>query len=405
MKKRLRALTLLLLIIGPLFISGCWSLKEIEDLAIVTLLGVDKVEDSNNKGQELWQVSAKVLQPQSVGQQNGGNSGVSTSGGGTTTAKELLFQGTGATLQEAARNLMVRSPRFMFLSYVSGLIIGEKAAQEGVGQIVELQAHFYQFRLRTFVLVTPGKASEVLQSKSETDETLAQVVDGLEKKKVDRTGISYGVDANQFIQDLLSPDRDAVLSQINVVGPQEDPTVTVDQAVVIKGLGVFRGEKLVGWLNPKETFGYVVVRGVNGAMIPISIIEGDKAASYIIGKVTSKIKPIVEGDKISYRVMIKTWGEVDEVKGIQLNPGELIDIEQAAAASIKGCVMSTIDKSRQLDADILGFTQQLHRHNLRAWQKLGDAWRESFQQADIEVEVEANIIQTGKTGRTLKIKD
>ncbi|MDA8441182.1 MAG: Ger(x)C family spore germination protein [Peptococcaceae bacterium] len=404
MNQRLRALALLLLIICSSFIPGCWSRKEIEDLAIVTLLGVDKVAGQNNQGQDVWQVSAKVLQPQPATQSGGGNNGATSTGGGAGVGQALLFKGTGATLQEATRDLMIRSPRFIFLGYVSGLIVGEKAAREGVAQIVDLQARFRQFRLRTYILVTPGEAFDVLQAHPEVDDTLAKEIQGLEENKVDRIGISCGIDSNQFIQTLLSPDRDPVAGEIYVVKPQEDPTVAVDKAVVIKGLAVFHGDKLVGWLNKKETFGYIVNCGVNSAMIPITVIDGDKVATYLIGKVESKIEAKVTGGEINYRVKVKTWGEVDEVKDIQVTPEALAKIEQMASATVRSCVLATIDKSRQLNADILGFTQQLHRTELTTWQTLGPTWRDSWREADIEVEVDARVIQSGKTGRELMIK-
>lgn len=51
--------------------------------------------------------------------------------------------------------------------------------------------------------------------------------------------------------------------------------------------------------------------------------------------------------------------------------------------------MMAVDKSKEYDADFLGFSEKLHRTNLVTWEKLGQGWRDSFREADVEIVVDA----------------
>ncbi|AHF11291.1 MULTISPECIES: Ger(x)C family spore germination C-terminal domain-containing protein [Dehalobacter] len=57
-----------------------------------------------------------------------------------------------------------------------------------------------------------------------------------------------------------------------------------------------------------------------------------------------------------------------------------------------------VDKAKEYNSDFLGFTEKLHHTNLSAWQTLGSDWRKAFLTAEVEIVVDAMIVQTGMMG-------
>ena len=77
-------------------------------------------------------------------------------------------------------------------------------------------------------------------------------------------------------------------------------------------------------------------------------------------------------------------------------PEDIEGMEAAAAETIRDLALKAIAKAKEYDADYLGIMQKLHRTDLAAWQKVQPHWRETFRDAEIEVEVQAKIVSKGQ---------
>ena len=136
----------------------------------------------------------------------------------------------------------------------------------------------------------------------------------------------------------------------------------------------------------------------------IPVKKDDKLFSYFLGSSKSKIESVVTDDKISYRVTIKALGEVDDNAGIELDAEGIKEVESAINDQLQKLAMMAVDKSKEYGSDFLGFSEKLHRANLTYWEQIGPDWRDSFKEADVEIEVDAKVVRTGKIGKKLNIK-
>src|SRR5690606_3089106 len=111
---------IVLLLIAILFLSsltGCWSRREVADLAIVVGLGIDKNEEGE------YVVSVQVINPSETA--------TSTMGGGYTTAA-TTYSTSGKIVFEALRKLSKEAPRKLYLAHLRMIVIGEEVAKEGI---------------------------------------------------------------------------------------------------------------------------------------------------------------------------------------------------------------------------------------------------------------------------------
>lgn len=392
MKKRCSALGVLVFVLWQsVLLTGCSDSKEVEKLAIVTILGIDYAREN---GSDVWTVSARILNPSAKGKGEEQSSGTGN--------QDKLLLGSGRTQQEAILDFSAHTSRLPIYGHDNVMIIGKEAAREKMSDVVENIMRFWQTRPRNFILVTKGKALQVLETRASVGNMLSGELNDLAEYKAAATGYSSGVTMSDFTAWLLSPDRDAVATLVNVV-PSD--LADSDPQNLMEGLAVFRADKLVGWLNREETRGYLLItQRISRGEMSIPVEKDGKLFSYFLGSSKSKIEPQVNDGKISYLVTIETQGEIDDNAGVELGTEDLKAVESVIGDKLRELAMMAVDKAKEYDSDFLGFSEKLHRTNLPEWEDIKANWRDVFRDAEVEIAVDAKVIRTGKIGKKLDIK-
>lgn len=368
--------------------SGC-ATKEVEDLAVVTLWGWDRVTVNGSDKYQAW--ASLMRPPKKDNQATGG------------TSSDILLTGTGTTVQNAIMDFMNRTPRSPFFGQVQAVIFGERLAREKALEVTENILRYPEERPGDYYFVTNGEASRLLQMDPAATSTLSKQI----KKQAETTalnaGLSCGVTAREFDEWLLSPDRDAVLPEIEPVEPKKGETVP--PSVIVQGFGVFRGAHLVGWLNADESRGYLLItKKLSNAQIPIYFTKDDKTLSYWLTGFKSKIEPQTVDGNLSFKIIIQTKGIVNENDNLDLTSEEVKPLEQIIAAKIRELPLKTIEKAKEYDSDFLGLMEKFHRYQPSAWSEIAPNWRESFLKANVEVEVDAKILGGGMVSKSFHVK-
>lgn len=393
MKRRFAFVSFLSLLLLTLLATGCWSSREVQDLAIITSVGIDRISED---GLGQWQVSARMIQSATTGGGGGQPSGSS---------QEVLMKGTGITIEDAVRDIAKRLPRHPFYAHVSTAIVGERAAREKTEDIIEVLTRFVEMRYRVNLLVASGDAFSILQTQPEMAKTNSKETKSMAEDTAKSAGLSDSVNLSEFVQWLLSPDRDAVLPEIKTIQPPEKGEASVSKTQIVEGLGVFRGTKLVGWLNRQETLGYLfLTQKLSTAEIRLPVKKGDRLFTYFIAKTKSRIKPQLTGDNLSYLIQIETEGSIIDSDGLDLTAETIPEVEDDCAGSIRELALQTISQAKEYNSDFLGCSEKLHRSEPAVWQEIAPHWRESFRAADIEVTVTAKVDNTGKIGKKMELK-
>lgn len=167
-----RVVACLVLLTFTFIFSGCWDRREIEELAIISAIGIDIVEVN---GEELFRVSHMIMRP---GLAKGG--GVQAGGGGGTSSAVqqsfYLVSATGKTLFDAGRNISARISRYQFAPTIMVIIIGEKLARQDAKQYMDFLDRHKEFRLRTQLFIVKGEALEALTAQPEFETSLAEEI-------------------------------------------------------------------------------------------------------------------------------------------------------------------------------------------------------------------------------------
>lgn len=373
----------LILSLSLLWISGCWSTRELDRLAIVLGTGVDLEKDGQVK------LSLQIVKPSEmkVGSEGG------TGGPGK---PALLLSHQGQTVFDAVRNFIAINSRRMLFSHNQVVIFGESLAENGIGSVLDFFERDPELREGAFLVIARGEAQDILA-----------VPGGLEK--VSALAFYNALSASDFLSKAMKVTfNDFLLAYNNKASAAVAPRIEVlkeageaDEHFRIDGMAVFRKDKLAGWLTERETRGLLWVLGkVKSGILVLQDDPGgqDGQISMEIIKAKSKIKADFEEGKPSITVEIEEESNIgEETKPIDLTiPEKIKEIEQKQAALITNEIEAALHKAQILNADIFRFGEELHRADPKAWSEIKDRWEEEFPDLEVQIKVITKVHHIGE---------
>ncbi|AIQ33408.1 spore gernimation protein GerC [Paenibacillus sp. FSL R5-0345] len=388
---RRRSLLLCIVILLQIFITGCWSRRELNDLAITVGLGIDKIGDQ-------YQVSAQVVLP----------SQIAGSKGGSPQSPVNLYKATGSTVYEAVRKITTLSPRKIYIAHLRILVLGEDLAKEGISPVLDLLSRDTEVRNDFFIVVSKNsKASDALKILTSLEKIpamrLYSSLETSEKQWAPTSTVTLGTLTTELVTKGKNPVLTGVIIDGNVdVGETQQNVETVDSPTELKysGLAVFKEDKLIGWLNQEESKVYnYLTNKVKSTVFYIKCPEGNKV-SLDVFEAHSKIKSSMKNGKpeISIEQHIESnLGEV-QCRNLDLtNPKTITELEQIANQKVELLFENTIKKvQQQYKSDIFGFGEVVHRSDPQAWKKLKDNWDQIFANLPVSVKTDIKIRLLGK---------
>ncbi|WAA12709.1 Ger(x)C family spore germination protein [Fervidibacillus halotolerans] len=389
---RFKISILFLLVITVL--TGCWSRRELNDLAIVVAIGIDQAEN----GQYL--VSAQVVNPAEIASQSG-------SGAGTINYSPITtYQAKADTIVEALRKITTVSPRKIYVSHIRMLVIGEEVAKNGIANVLDFFSRDHEFRTDFFITVTKDTTAEkVLSVYTELEKIPANKLFNSLEMSERYWAPTRGVFLDELLSDLILEGKEPVLTAITITGDYETgeeetnvQEIIQDAQLKYENIGVFKKDKLVGWLNTEESKGFNYITGtVNNTVGHMSCPDGGKfSKEQIVAK--SKITPKIVNGKPEIFVHIWTESNIAEVNcQIDLSKMETIkQLEKLASGEIEKHANLAIEKAqKEFQSDIFGFGDLIYRKNPKTWKKLKDHWDEAFSAMPVHVKVDVHIRRFG----------
>ncbi|MEK4424794.1 Ger(x)C family spore germination protein [Solibacillus sp. FSL K6-1523] len=381
------------LLFFSLFLSGCWDRRELNQLAIAVAFGFDKVDDE-------YLVSAQVVVP----------SEMSTSGG-TGKSQVTLFTAKGKTVYEAFRKMTKESPRKIYPGHLQMLVIGEELAEEGIGESLDVLTRDPEIRPDFYVVIAKEtSATEILNVTTTIESVPANKMFKSLKVSEEAWAGTKSINLDELLTDLISEGKEAAVTGIKLIGDpklgsskQNVESITPAASLKYDHLAIFKGDKLVGWLDENETVAFSYISNtVKTTVRPIACPNEGEATIEVI-KSKAEVKGNVKNGKPEININVQVKGNVGSVLcKIDLNDLETIaelekSFEKKGVANGKETI-ETLQK--QYNVDIFGFGEAIHRSNPKEWDKIKDNWDEEFPNLTTNINVDLKILRTGTTDRT-----
>ena len=305
-----------------LLLSGCSDYKELNNLAIVNTIGIDK-KDNNYK------LCIEVL---NTDKENG---------------KNKIYYSTGKTINEAINKVNNKSPKIIYGGHLDKIIVSKDILND---KKIDLVDSF--FRLTEvkdefdFFVTKDNDACDIVKSLSKLPNNSSS---RLQKNSKENRSTSSYTNIDVFISNYLKTGIDPVISVLNIK----------DNEVYIDNIAITKNGKVIKYLDTKESIGYNLIRNeIDKISIPISY--KDKYSTIKINKSTTKNKVIKKKNKYIIEININIEAYLTEYNfDLDLTKNNTITkLEEISKKEIDKYITSAIKLDKE--SNYLGFKRMIY---------------------------------------------
>ena len=389
-------------------LTGCYDYREINTLAIVSATEINKIGDE-------YQVSVQAINPQAPDKT------------AVPQAPFIIYTGTGKTIQEAYRSITLSASRFMYSNHLDLLIINEKIAKENISDLIDYYTRNPGIRTEFYVLIS--KDDNILSVTTPIDEISSASI----KESIENDYKYYGVSSRttfiEFVNMNLNPNLEIVLPTIELVKdtPTEDKNINeeknnnedinnnkfnqeendsnstsnkntekteIKNKYLLGGYAIFKNNKLVGYLNNKESINYnIITNNIKNTIITYECSKNKYLAIEITDS-SSSIK--TKNNKVSIDINLK--GNINESHcDIDITKNKNIkkishDIEKKLNKEITNDILNV---RNNYHTDIYNFKNIIYKHDYLYYQKIKNNYDETYQNLDISVKTNILLVEKG----------
>ncbi|WP_342554156.1 Ger(x)C family spore germination protein [Paenibacillus sp. FSL R7-0652] len=384
-------------------LTGCWDRHELNELGIMLGLGVDKEGDQ-------IRVSAQIVVPNEI-------SAKAVGGKGTPVTQ---YQATGKSLFEAIQSLTQTSPRRIFMSHIRVLIFGEDFARnEGIYDVMEALMREPSVRPDYYVMVArKTTAAEVLNLLTPLDNIPADKLFNSLDVSAKTWSPTTTVTGDQLMDFMLTPGINPVITGVEIIGNQNKKsslenisTIRTGAKLNTTGLSVFKGDKLIGWLNEDESKGYNYIRGnVKSTMGHVDCPSGEGVVTMKTLRASTDRKAKVVNGEPQVKIKLHIVSSVASVDcSMQIGSMTAIrELEKVSEDRLKELMQKSVNAvRRKYHVDIFGFGQEIYQNDPKFFKKVENDWDKYFENLDVVYETKAQIRRVGALDNSFKnqIKD
>lgn len=404
----------LILLIGLLsmsiFLAGCNGARELDEVGNVIAIGLDTTEE----GKIL--VSYQFAIPQHEGGKADGNT-------------TFTITNKAATIAEALNLINSQLGYAPSMAHTKVIVLGEKVARKGIDMVLAPFMRYREYRGSMFVLVAKGTAKDILEkNKPSVNSSMSKYYEEM-LATGGYSGYFFRTSLHQYYTRrkshsgqpymalvAINPDScEGEISNRKVPGGKNDGYKAGDiprqggNPLEFAGTAVFSSEKMVGMLSTTETRMLAMLLGEypRGFLSVEDPLDGKNFINVNL-RLGSKPKikvELVEGHPVIH-VKILLEGDISNIgSGINYEQQDYAKLLEGQITKVYEQEMKNlISRTQELDADVAGFGYYL-RPAFQSNKEFEDyKWNEKYRQAEVFVEIEAQIRRNGLMLRTVGVE-
>ncbi|XEC94702.1 Ger(x)C family spore germination protein [Paenibacillus tarimensis] len=379
-RNAVKQVLLVFVMAGVLLLTGCWDRTEINDLALVVGVAMDK------KDEGAIDLTVELSIPKAVGSGQGGT------GGGGGDSETIIRTGTGATLGDAISDVQEKIPRRSFWGHAKVIVIGEKLAREGIREHLDFFARHPQTNLRSFMFVSEGNAKDVMSLLPPLERSSSEVLRELAKSET-----MMKVTLKNLLRMLVGDARAAALPLVSIL-PPENSSKPSETIAYINRTAVFRRDKMIGSIDDKLTRGVLWLRNeIRHANVTVRPKRGEGYVSMTLLRANTELVPVIENGKWKMTVRLKTEDDIiHNASNLNLmNPKLVRMLEEDLKEMLERRIELALTSVQKMKADIVGFGEVFHRKYPQEWSRVQEEWEDIFPTVEIRFDSKAEILRPG----------
>ncbi|MCI3921618.1 Ger(x)C family spore germination protein [Paenibacillus sp. TRM 82003] len=360
-----------------LLLTGCWDRVEVNDIAIVSGSAIDLEDD-------MYRLSVQFpLAGQLGGTKDSGGSGV----------KWYMDSGKGKTIRDAHNKLQLSVSRKLYYAHRRVLLFGEAAAKAGTAEMVDIVARIPQNRITTMVFVADGQAADVLSVETPLEQSTA---DAIREIGVLSAGIPRTL--KHFIDFTLSDGIEAAVPYVGVRESDPGKESKPKPGIVMKGMALFRDDKMVGTIDPEESRTFLwVINQANTSEVTVDL-PNHGPLTLMFQETEASLRPFIRNGEVEMSMKFKARAIVlDNESDYSSVTDDLSLLREHTEKEVRRRIRDLVEKlQNEKHADAIGFGDAIYRKYPERWHELRDVWYDyAFRTLPVHVDVAVQVESPG----------
>lgn len=372
------------LILIVLFLSGC-NYRELDKIAIAVGCGLEKVDDG-------YKITVQIADTQKQGNSNSSTSPV----------RFKNYTYTDRTIHEAARGILTKLPKKAYTKHMQILVIDEKIANNGINEIIDFWFREVELRNDFYVFVSKDSTPiEVLGVLTQIYPINSVGIRNLIENNFKYLGGTVLTTFDDLTSSYISKTKEIILPTIVVLGKDGNKKDNLESSIPeslisLSETAYFRDNKLVGYLDKKQTIYYNLVK--NALKTSIISYECDKDKFVTFEIIENKTDIDIVKNKPEVNIKVQAKGNLTSIMceyDISKNDGIKM-IEKEGSLEIKKQIDSLFKLSKDNKTDIFSIRDIYYKHNNKYYKNISN-YNDFFDNLKVNVDVKLNIFEKGNS--------
>lgn len=376
MKWNKRGKVILFILISTL-LASCAETKILDQMGLIVIAGYDQLEDQR-------------IQATSVLHQVDPN------------AKEKIqvVSSTGFTSKGTRQPANLETAKKMVPGQIRVTMFSEQIAREGMIELVDTLSRDPAIGTMVYLTIGKGKVHDILSHRYPEIGNIGTYLYQSIKQNI-KSEQMLSATLHEFLHDYYSVGKDPAMP---FVEQHKDE-------LAIRGVALFRRDKMVGLIPPREAFYIKLLRDrFNTGNYEISI-DSKKLKPFIkkgqvkeriylvIDNIASSAKiKVVDKNRPAFNAHVELEARVMEISSLIdfSKPKSIKTLEKEINKALENEAQNVLKKMQKLNSDPIGFGE-FYRASLRGSNLTEEKWEAMYPEAKINVKVETTIVRTGVT--------
>lgn len=372
----------ILLIFLTFVCTGCYNYKELNELGIVSAMGISKDGDLYNLDIQLLNV-------------------LDSEKSGLNKSPITVISGQGETIFEAARSMNKKTSKVFFLADVDYVFLDQSVLNDGLDEIMDFLVRDTRLSLNFLVVTsTENKSLDILSSISHFDTNSANnLYDAIMNSETRYGGIN-SLHVRELINNYYAKGKYTIFPNVYIKDTRkssENDSLEDSKSesyVEVKNMVFFKDKEAIE-LTDEETKGVNFLRNkIKNATLTIECDGGYFTIETLESKMKLKSKLNIDQLNVNGNVgaEIVYYGCKDNLD----NAGVLKSISKKAEKEIESYITKAFNKSKKYNYDFLGLGNYIYKNNYKYFDFENKDWnKDGLNKLNLKYNIDVSLYKQG----------
>lgn len=356
---------LIIILFISLFINGCYDYNELNNLAVVTAIGIDYVDDE-------FEVTLEMLDTKKKGEDSNATESY------TKTNK-------GVSLVEALDGISNSLDKIIYYGHLDVVVIDEEIAKNYLDVVSDHLVRCPRLRNEFYtIIIKNDSAKNVLNNTSEKNPVVSTYIKDLLEDSKESSNTAYYTPFTETLNSILSDGKDTAMSIFELD----------DEDLKLVGMGLFQNFKLKRMIDNNDAR---IINLLNNFDVrDITFSNSCKENNYTtISIYNGKVDLKSNQEKIVAKATLQGWIKEDNCGYDLMSEDAYKTLQKKFTENIKKEIIDVIEETKLAKSNVLNLGKSYY---ISTRKKNYFAWLTQ----DIEVQIDLKI---NKKGLTFEIKE